>query len=447
MLKNIFYLTMFMAVVLLLLAKPMVPRTLASPSAVTFTVDSTLDLIDDNTADGVCTPGSCSLRAAIMQANHLSGPGMTTIIVPAGTYTLTRPKSGANGEDNGDLNLTAPLNPDQSIVINGAGAASTIIDANQIDGVMSIAANRTASISGLTIRHGYRLSDVGGGILNKGKLTITDCAIEGNRTDYDGGGIASGGPENPATLDVVRCTIRSNVASGFGGGLGMAGPTTIRDSTIYNNAANFGGGIFNVYRLYVVNSTISQNTADTDGGGIFNYFMLAEDATVALYNTSVIGNDADHDHDQTGGIGGGVYNYAGFGSRFIVVNSLIAGNTIMNTPIYDDCNGTLEVYGWNLFGEVTGCTFSGNGTASRGFISLNTIGPLQDNGGPTWTQALLAGSEAIDTTLDVLGCVDETGAQLTTDQRGASRPVGARCDVGAFEYRPLRYLYLPLVLR
>jgi hypothetical protein len=72
---------------------------------------------------------------------------------------------------------------------------------------------------------------------------------------------------------------------------------------------------------------------------------------------------------------------------------------------------------------------------------------LQDNGGPTWTQALLAGSEAIDTTLDVLGCVDETGALLTTDQRGAPRPMDARCDVGAVEYRPLRYLYLPLIVR
>jgi hypothetical protein len=166
---------------------------------------------------------------------------------------------------------------------------------------------------------------------------------------------------------------------------------------------------------------------------------------VALYNSTIIANDADHDRDQLGGIGGGVYS--GAGARFIVVNMLIAGNTILDAPIDDDCNGTLEVYGWNLFGEVTGCAFSGNGTASRGFITLNTIGPLQDNGGPTWTQALLADSEAIDTTIDSLGCVNETGALLTTDQRGAPRPMDARCDVGAFEYRPLRYLYLPLVLR
>jgi len=165
----------------------------------------------------------------------------------------------------------------------------------------------------------------------------------------------------------------------------------------------------------------------------------------ALYNTTIIDNDADHDRDVNGGIGGGVYSIAG--SRFIVVNTLIAGNTVLNAPIYNDCNGMLEVYGMNLLFDETGCTFSGNGSASWGWISLNTFGPLQDNGGPTWTHALLAGSAAIDTTIDSLGCVDETGTRLTTDQRGAARPVGARCDVGAFEYNPLRYRYLPLIRR
>ena len=438
--KNIFYPTMFVAAALLMLAMLMVPRALASPSTVTFIVDSVLDQIDDDTSDGVCHSAAnhCTLRAAIMQANHLTVPGVTTIVVPTGTYTLTRPVSGANGEDNGDLNLTAPLSPNQSISINGAGAASTIIDANRIDGAIGIALGRTANIDGVTIRNGYRqVSNYnGGGIHNQGALTIIDCVIEGNQGDL-GGGIAT---ENSATLDVIRCTIRSNVGT-VGGGMYVAGPTTVRDSTIYANGANLGGGIFNGNTLYVVNSTISQNNADTHGGGIYSR------STTALYNTSVIDNDADHDRDENGGIGGGVYGAAEPGTRFIVVNTLIAGNTILNAPIYNDCNGMLEVYGWNLFGDVTGCTFSGNGFASWGGISLNTIGPLQDNGGPTWTHALLAGSAAIDTTIDSLGCVNETGALLTTDQRGAPRPVGARCDVGAFEYSPPRYLYLPLIVR
>jgi hypothetical protein len=73
------------------------------------------------------------------------------------------------------------------------------------------------------------------------------------------------------------------------------------------------------------------------------------------------------------------------------------------------------------------------GDATRELFSLNTIGPLQDNAGPTPTHALLPGSEAIDST-NVQGCVSQNGAPLTTDQRGAQRIAGMRCDVGAFEY-------------
>lgn len=67
-------------------------------------------------------------------------------------------------------------------------------------------------------------------------------------------------------------------------------------------------------------------------------------------------------------------------------------------------------------------------------LTPSLIGPLRDNGGPTFTQALLPSSEAIDSTVDALGCIGETGMPLTTDQRGASRPAGARCDVGAYEF-------------
>ena len=94
---------------------------------------------------------------------------------------------------------------------------------------------------------------------------------------------------------------------------------------------------------------------------------------------------------------------------------------------------------------MSGCTIPN--VLNAGLILLNTIGPLQNNGGPTWTHALLPGSDAINSTLDSLGCVDETGALLTTDQRGFPRPVGMRCDVGAFEYSPLRSLYLPVAVR
>ena len=62
------------------------------------------------------------------------------------------------------------------------------------------------------------------------------------------------------------------------------------------------------------------------------------------------------------------------------------------------------------------------------------LGELTDNGGPTKTHALGAGSVAIDV-ISVEDCVDTEGAPLTTDQRGVARPQGDSCDVGAFELK------------
>jgi hypothetical protein len=435
--------------------------------ATVFNVDTTDDLPDDGLAVTACHTryGNCSLRAAIMKANQFRGS--STIYIPAGTYALTIPPSLVDGDGDGDLNISATglLRQPGTIALVGAGADSTIIDANQIDRVLTVSVKARATITGVTLRGGQphvlkqygrwgggirnlgaltvtdsviesNLASWGGGIDNEGALTITDSMVSNNRAEEVGGGIFSF-----VTLNVVRSTVRSNVAD-YGGGIDIQGAATIRNSTISNNEARHGGGVLTTRSrfsepcpcLQVINSTISYNTASADGGGI-----NSEGATT-LYNTTVVGNDADHDRDETyGGNGGGVYVYAWAGypnyyylSRFIAVNSLIADNTQRDTPISDDCFGTLEVYGWNLFGDVSGCAFTGNGYSAVGLLSPNSLGPLQDDGGPTQTHALLPGSNAIDAAY-AQGCVDETGAVLMTDQRGVPRGIGSYCDIGAFE--------------
>lgn len=392
---------------------------------VIFNVNTVADQIDQDVSDGLCqtSSGACSLRAAIMQANHLTGPITTRIRLSAGTYLLTRPVAGANGEDNGDLNLTTPLSAGQAIVIEGETAATSVIDANQIDRVMSIGASRVATLSRLTVRGGYIATGSGGGVYNSfgSALTLLDSIVEANRTFSGGGGIHSDG-----TMDIRRSIIRSNTGD-EGGAVSLRGTAMIRESSLYGNAARFGGAISSISgNLYVLNSTISNNTADTNGGGLYSR------GTTFLYNTSIIGNDADHDHDDVfGGTGGGVYAHVI--GRLVAVNSLIADNTVRNTPILNDCHGEVEVYGWNLLSVMDECTFTGNGPAGHGIVSPGTIGPLSGNGGTTPTHALLAGSEAIDTTL-AQGCVNEVLAPLSTDQRGAPRIAGARCDVGAYEF-------------
>jgi hypothetical protein len=465
-----------------------VRQALAAPTAIIFDVNSFLDQPDDLTMIGTChtAVGTCTLRAAIMQANRTSGAG-STIRLPAGLYGLTIPASGADGEENGDLNLTTPaLGTSPQITINGAGASTTIIDANTLDRVFNISGNRSVTISGVTIRNGYLTGTDGGGIFNYGALTLNNCTITGNRS-FDGGGIftaysltinnstisgnhagdgagidnfglsfltvnnstisanigsnVGGGITNNinSTLVVSNSTISLNNSALYGGGIWNNGSAEVSGSTVYGNSATDGGGIYNSYDLTMWNSTLSQNTAKDSGGGIYNAAGHAN-----VYNVSIVGNGADT--DIVSGSAGGVYN--GVAATFNMRNTLVAGNNISNSPQYDDCTGTLNSYGVNLFWSVIGCTVTnGAGGAWYDLNALNTLGPLQDNGGPTWTVALLPGSNAIDGGDPVFGCIDYAAKPFTTDQRGFPRVVGVRCDIGAFEYSPLTYLYLPVLFR
>lgn len=386
-----------------------------------FDVDTVADLIDDDTTDGVChtSAGTCSLRAAIMQSNH-PAVGTTTIHLPAGVYLITLPIDTVDDETVGQFYLGPAGGPNETLIL-GAGPEDTIIDANGEDNVLRISGPRTVAIDGITLRNGVTSSN-GGGIATEGDLTITHCVIERNAAIL-GGGIYAG-TSSAGKLTVIDTIVRANTAV-IGGGIYTRSATAIRNSDLDGNmASDSGGGLYEENQLTITNSTISNNAANTNGGGIYSSIATF------VYSSSIVDNDADHDRDELGGIGGGVV--AGPGSRVVTVNTLIARNTILDAPIPDNCSGVLEVYGINLLDDVGGCTFTGNGSAATGVISPGTIGVLQDNGGPTPTHALLEGSEAIDATTDQ-GCIDENLAPLSTDQRGGPRISGARCDVGAYE--------------
>ena len=144
------------------------------------------------------------------------------------------------------------------------------------------------------------------------------------------------------------------------------------------------------------------------GGGIFN------GATLAVSNSTLSDNGAVD--------GGGIYN--GQNGTAKLKNSIVANNG-------EDCSGTMTSNGYNLSSDST-CNFNGPGDMNN--INPN-LGPLQNNGGPTQTQALLPGSPAIDAG-NPSGCTDNTGKLLKTDQRGMPRPdkedTGG-CDMGAYE--------------
>ena len=412
---------------LLLLSLSALAPSLAD-AQVTYQVNTVADLIDSDTNDNVCntSANNCSLRAALMQTNARVAAGVTEIRLPPGVYLLTRPISGANGADSGGLNLTAPLSANQIVGLTGAGAANTIIDGNQLDGVLQIDAGRGAVVKGLTIRNGNRLSpNFGGGILSRGDLVfVEDCVIELNRAT-NGGGIA----QERGQLEIERSSIRSNNAL-KGGGIYLgfiADRSFIRRSVVHHNRSTDGGGLFvdsTVTRL--LNSTVSNNVADTNGGGILSRGLAG--SIMLIDSSSIIDNDADHDRDQLGGTGGGIHEIAG-GVRVDVQNSLIARNTYLGF-FDDDCIGSLNAFGRNLFGTLAGCAIAN--TEARGLVAPDSIGLLLNNGGPTLSHALLLGSAAINVAFSSGVCFE-----TATDQRGAPRVFGLRCDVGAYEFGSL----------
>ncbi len=327
------------------------------------------------------------------------------------------------------LNMTTPVNGSGLISLVGAGASTTIIDANRIDRILHVGVSRAASISGVTLRHGYTGGDSGDGIFNEGSLTLDGVVVTANE-DVIGGGITNFG-----SLIVHATVVSFNVAE-IGGGLDNDGDLQMNASTIAFIIAHQGGGIKNLRTMTLLNSTIAANEARDDGCGIWDDSFT----TVNIYNSTNAYNDADQDRNGVG-LGGGVYtsNVADMNLR----NSLLAGNTMGNTPIYDDCDGDghLVSYGRNVLGTdastLSGCNITvSNGSYWGNINSLNFLGGLASNGGPTRTIALLNGNNAIDAGDPAFGfaCLDGNSALITADQRGFSRPAGYFCDIGAFEY-------------
>lgn len=193
--------------------------------------------------------------------------------------------------------------------------------------------------------------------------------------------------------------------------------------------------------MMIVDSTIAGYEARSNPGGI--YAVENSDAVTNIYSSTIAYNDADQDRDSNGA-GRGVFIDTCLGDTFNIRNTLLAGNTVGNQPVPDDCaynsGGTLFSYGRNLLGTNDGRLVSTVDGTWNYFSSLALLGALQNNGGPTQTVALLSGgyNNAINGGDPLQGCVDDLGIPTATDQRGFARAVGSRCDIGAYEFDPDR---------
>ena len=295
--------------------------------------------------------------------------------------------------------------------------------------------DNTAILDGFTVTGGNADPDrmrMGGGMLNEnGSPTVSNVIFNGNAAGIGGGmynggawgdpaesnpvltnvvfsdnsAIEGGGMENQFTSNpsLTNVTFSNNSALRSGGGMTNyenSSPTLI-DVTFSGNTAGMGGGIMNwsYSSPTLTNVTFYENSAEM-GGGMAN----DSDSIPTLQNVTLSGNQASQ--------GGGVYN--GYSSSANIANSILYGNT-------ED-----QIYDYEGVANVTYSIVQGGYDGTGNLDADPLLGPLQDNGGFTQIMALGAGSPAID--------AGSNANCPATDQRGAIRPHGAACDIGAYEF-------------
>jgi hypothetical protein len=369
----------------------------------TFTVTNLLD--DTN-------PGS--LRWAVNQANAAAGADTITFAAALGGQTI--------GLTQGELRLTDT----SGTTTISAPAGGVTVSGNNASSVFYVNGGTTAALDGLSIANG---KSVGGSsaLSNFGKLTLTNVTVAHNVADGLNG---AGGISNfHGTLTLTNTTVAHN-SGGYGGGISnFGGRVTLTDTTVnYNSADVDGGGIFNAQGTVILtNSTVAHNSG-RDNGGISNLSgtLTLTNSTVAhnsglfaggifngdfltLANSTVVGNNSSSSSSWSAG---GVLNTGTLTAQ----NSLVVGNSSLVNADASIPAGTF-INESSLIGVPQGKSLGdivqvdGNGKAL-----------LANNGGPTQTIALAAGSPAIG---------GGVAGLTTTDQRGLAR--NANPDIGAFE--------------
>jgi hypothetical protein len=405
-----------------------------------------------------------TLSSCAITGNDLGGSGQGGgIYLAHGTLTL----DSCAVSDNTAVGGGGIYNDSGSVTVN----FSTIQD-NTGWGIYSSGSFRVGpvTVSSSTIADNHPSSaGAGGGLAVGGPATITDSTVSGNT---GAAGIQLAGIiANQTLVAISRSVITGNVTD-FGSALSNGNATVLVDHTLVSgNSSLFGGGIYNMGRITLTDSIISDNAES----GIVNYLQLtssgctisgnsrgglqARNGDAQVVNSTFSGNSAD----QGGGIlvqtnafleltsvtitgnaangtgaaqGGGGLAVVGAG-RAILRNTLIAGN--VSATVGPDVNGNVLSLGYNLVGAAD----DSQGWGMRDLTGSSSapldphLGPLQDNGGPTPTHALLAGSPAINR--------GDPALFLALDQRGTVRfhmGINPPVDIGAFDANAIHALRL-----
>lgn len=330
----------------------------------------------------------CTLRAAVQEANALSGDDTIT-------FNLTTPAiiemSLGHLSISSNVTLIGPGTRQLAIVRSFAATANF--------SVLAIEGNAFAvTISDLRVSNG---SDIAGIVVGPDRnLTLNRVAISENQ---------SGGIYNRGTLVVINSIIDSN------GGRGLT-----------NLQGGVAGGFVNISNTTISRNVVANTPGFDEGGGIHNSH------SIVLNNVTVTGNSA-------GDAAGGIANFGSVKMR----NTIVADNT---APISPNVKGSFcgvgnHSMGNNLVSDASGSTCLINGIDGDIVGQLARIGPILDNGGATLSYALSSSSPAqnsgngcvVSLTCPDAGAVSTNPpVALQSDQRGFQRPVGT-IDIGSLE--------------
>jgi hypothetical protein len=391
--------------------------------------------------------GAVAIAGSTLSGNSAFGVGGIENNGVSSSMTITDSTvSGNNGHNSGGISnsgtltvIGATLSDDSACsgFCSGVGFGGGISNSGTLTVIGStFMGNSSGSVSA-------NAEGIGGGIYNEGKLTISNSIFVANSSQIRGGGIdnnygnltvtdstfsgnltlrlfgdGGGGISNHlGAVTVTRSAFIGNSSGNTGGGIsGHLGTLTLTNSTLNGNSSgNAGGGIYGGFTtMAITNSTLSGNTAtgsSGEGGGIYDAFVAG--GSVNLTSSTLAANSASND-------GGGLY-VAGSART---LNTILAGNTAAQGP---DLFGNLGSLGYNLIQDPS----QGSGFDSTDWLGLDPmLAPLQDNGGPTQTTALLAGSPALNA-----GDPNQRG---TSDQRGAVRAGGV--NIGAYQASASRFV-------
>ncbi len=345
-----------------------------------FTTMASLGSLPDlNPGDTLCADsgGNCTLRAAVVEANALAIP--VIVHVPAGTYNFP---------------VTGELSVSSNLTLIGADKLTTILNGQNLTGILSVADNSFLTLSKMTLSNGRKttFNEVGAGIragLNS-NLKISDCRLLNNSTTLAAGGAIY----SEGSVTIENCLLDGNVVNnivGRGGAIALITKTgasfsnklTILNSQINNSvSADEGGAIYSDFDVFVENSSFTGNTATTSekGGAIFVEGSLTvkrcqfknnsarDGGAVFLNGWSDRFNTIEDSYfeNNTGVYYGGALAFGFFADGFSVSNSTFVDNR--TTHATAGSGGAIDVdsAGYQLPVTISNCSFSGSATGGNG---------------------------------------------------------------------------------